>query len=49
MISEMNKKEAARIIGSLGGEKIKKKYGKKYFSEIAKKRWNKKSESDNKK
>lgn len=41
----MNIREAATIIGKKGGKTTKKKYGKKYYSELGKKgmksRWNK--------
>jgi hypothetical protein len=30
---------AMRELGSYGGKKTRKKYGKKYFSELAKRRW----------
>ena len=40
MKGRFNKKTAA-VAGKKGGLKIKRKFGKKYFAELAQKRWSK--------
>lgn len=37
----MDNKEIAKALGQAGGKKTLKKYGKKHFREIIKKRWEK--------
>ena len=44
----MDNKEIAKLLGRSGGVKTLKKYGKKHFKEIARKRWEKeKSKTEN--